>query len=321
MKLALAQVGATQYALMEPVEGQTADHEYLAARGEGRRHLGYYLAEIARMAALGYPLLQSGGLRGRPRRRRRLPRLQIRVRLHHRGDRPAAADAGAGVSISSGSRDWRSPSRDHESGVRFFRCAARTARTRGWTRSMQGMATTKLWTAEELEQLPADEYRYALIKGELIRMPPPKFRHGRIVSVFNWHVYGFVTENGLGVVSDQSGFILGREPDTLLGPDLSFVQRARVPSDENAYPTLAPDLVVEVASPSQTGPSIEEKIALYLEAGVRLVWAVDPIRLAVHVRRADGSEQWLTEHDVIDGEDVLPGFRLPVSQLFDEAFR
>lgn len=178
------------------------------------------------------------------------------------------------------------------------------------------MATTKLWTADELEQLPDDEYQYALIKGELFRMPPPKFLHGRIVLAVGAPMFQFVAEHSLGVVSDQSGFILERDPDTLLGPDLAFVQSARVPVDENAYPMLALDLVVEVASPSQSGPSIEEKTALYLEAGVRLVWAVDAARRTVRVRRPDGTDRLLTANDVLDGEDVLPGFRLPIAQLF-----
>lgn len=138
------------------------------------------------------------------------------------------------------------------------------------------MATTKLWTAEEIAELPDDDFQYALIRGELHRMPPPKPRHGRIVSLPNRHLYGFVARHGLGTLYDQSGFLFERGPDTVLGPDLSFVQAAHVPADENAYPELAPDLVVEVISPSQTGPTIEEKVVIYLAAGVRLVWAIDP---------------------------------------------
>ena len=178
------------------------------------------------------------------------------------------------------------------------------------------MATTKLWTVEDVAQLPDDEFRYALIRGVLYRMPPPKFRHGHIVSIMNWHLFGFVTQHGLGVVSDQSGFILERDPDTLLGPDLAFVPRSLLPVDENAYPSLSPELVVEVASPSQSGPSIEEKTSLYLAAGVRLIWVVDPERRTVRVHRRDGTSLLLSEGDVIDGEDVLPGFQLPVADCF-----
>lgn len=178
------------------------------------------------------------------------------------------------------------------------------------------MATTKLWTAEEVERLPDDEFRYALIKGVLFRMPPPMARHGRITNNAGRHIGNFVAEHNVGVVYNQSGFILERHPDVLLEPDLAFVQTARVPADETTYPVLAPDLVVEVVSPSQSGPAIEDKVAIYLAAGVRLVWAIDPVRRSVHIHRFDGSNQFLTEDDVLDGEDVLPGFQLPIAQLF-----
>jgi Uma2 family endonuclease len=178
------------------------------------------------------------------------------------------------------------------------------------------MATAKLWTAEEVGLLPDDGFRHALIDGVLYRMPPTKPRHGRITLRTGRLIGEFVERHGLGAVYDQSGFILARDPDVLLGPDLAFVRGDRVPADEDEYPLLAPDLVVEVVSPSQTGPSIEEKIDRYLQAGVRLVWALDPTRRTVRVRRPDGSDRLLTEHDTLDGEDVLPGFRLAVARIF-----
>jgi Uma2 family endonuclease len=178
------------------------------------------------------------------------------------------------------------------------------------------MATTKLWTVEEVARLPDDHFRYALIRGELYRMPPPIFEHGRIVHTAGRHLGNFVVEHGLGVIYNQSGFIFERNPDTLFCPDLAFMRADRVPVDENTCPVVAPDLVVEVASPSQTGPSIEEKTAIYLATGVRLVWVVDPARRTIRVLRADGSDRFLFDLDEIDGEDVLPGFRLPVAQIF-----
>jgi Uma2 family endonuclease len=178
------------------------------------------------------------------------------------------------------------------------------------------MATTKLWTIADVERLPDDGFRYELVRGELYRMPQPQGRHGLVVAAVVWFVYGFVRERDLGRVYDQSGVVLERGPDTLLGPDLSFIRRERLPADLDAWPEVAPDLVVEVVSPSQSGPSIERKVALYLAAGVRLVWVVDPERRTVHVYRADGTDLVLTEQDELDGEDVLPGFRLPVAQLF-----
>lgn len=180
------------------------------------------------------------------------------------------------------------------------------ATTRLWTR---------LWTIEDVASLPDDAFRYVLIRGVLYRMPPPKARHGRI-STITQHVGNFVDERHLGVIYDQSGFIFALDPDTLLGPDLSFVRQDRVPDDEDAYPILVPDLGVEVVLPSQSGLSIAEKTASYLEASVRLVWIVEPDRRVVLVHRADGTRSVLTARDEIDGEDVLPGFRMRVGQFF-----
>lgn len=178
------------------------------------------------------------------------------------------------------------------------------------------MVTTKLWTIDEVAQLPDDGFRYALIRGELFRMSPPLVRHGMVANTVGRLIGNFVADHDLGLVSNQSGFVLGRDPDILLEPDVAFVRRARVPMNLDSYPEIPPDLVVEVASPSQSGPSIEEKTRLYLEAGVPLVWVVNPAWRTVRVHRANGSRQLLTENDILDGEDIRPGLRLPVAQLF-----
>lgn len=178
------------------------------------------------------------------------------------------------------------------------------------------MATTKLWTIADVEGLPDDGYRYELLRGELYRMPPPKVRHGVLANTFGRHIGNFVADRGLGIVSNQSGFILQREPDTLLEPDVAFIPRPDLPEDLDSYPDAPPALVVEIVSPSQTGPSIEQRVALYLEGGVRLVWVVDPRWRTIHVYRADGTDVVLADQDELDGEDVLPGFRLPVAQFY-----
>jgi Uma2 family endonuclease len=185
---------------------------------------------------------------------------------------------------------------------------------------MPTMATsdvaTKLWTVEDFERLPDDGSRYALIRGVLYRMPPTKPKHGRVTGTVGRLLGTFVDEQGLGEIYDQSGFVLENDPDVLLGPDLAFVRTERVPANEDEYPRLAPDLVVEVISPSETGPSIEEKTAIYLAAGVRMVWALDPRRQTLRVRKPEGTDRLLAAGDEIGGDHVLPGFRLRVEQFF-----
>lgn len=92
------------------------------------------------------------------------------------------------------------------------------------------MATTTFWTVAEGAHLPDDAFRYAVIRGVLYRMPPPMARHGRIVSVIDWHLYGCIAVHGLGAFDNQSGFILERDPNTLLSPDLACVPTSRVPA-------------------------------------------------------------------------------------------
>ena len=179
------------------------------------------------------------------------------------------------------------------------------------------MVVSTLMTIEEFKRLPEDGMRHELIRGVLYRMPPPKPRHGRVTGNAFAEVRHHVRANGLGAVYDQSGIMLPGEPDTMVGPDVAFVQQARLPIDEGDYPVLAPDLVIEVASPSDSGPTIEDKIKLYLAAGVRLVWAIDPGKRTVRIRKPDGTDRLLTEHDTLDGEDVLPGSWLPVATLFE----
>ena len=103
----------------------------------------------------------------------------------------------------------------------------------------------------------------------------------------------------------------------LLAPDVSFVRADRLPDEEGSFPDLAPDLAIEVGSPGDTRPEVEEKVREYLAGGVLLVWVFDPVRRTVRVRGADGTDRVLTEDGELDGGDVLPGFRVRVSTLFE----
>jgi Uma2 family endonuclease len=122
---------------------------------------------------------------------------------------------------------------------------------------------------------------------------------------------------GLGTVLVEAGYVLRRMPDTVRGPDISFVSVARLPSNQipETFIPGAPDLAVEIISPSSRWSEVEEKVADYLAGGARLVWLVDPRERRVVVRYPDRAPAVLAENDTLDGEDVVPGFTLPVAEL------
>jgi len=127
-----------------------------------------------------------------------------------------------------------------------------------------------------------------------------------------------VREHDLGlVVAAETGFTLARDPDTVRAPDVGFVSRERVPDPlPKGYAEFAPDLAVEVLSPDDRPGEVLAKVADWLNAGSRLVWVVDPDQRLVRVYRADGSESLLGAHDLLVGEEVLPGFACPVADVF-----
>jgi Uma2 family endonuclease len=172
-------------------------------------------------------------------------------------------------------------------------------------------------TAEELYALD-DDQRYDLLEGELLQMSPAGRRHGKVGMRIGARVNDFVEEHNLGeVYTAETGFILRRNPDTVLGPDVSFVYTERVPpEDEEGFLNLAPDLAVEVVSPSNTVREMTAKVVAYLDAGARQVWVVEPRRRIVTVYAADGNARLLREGDTIDGGEVLPEFSLPVAEIF-----
>jgi Uma2 family endonuclease len=180
-------------------------------------------------------------------------------------------------------------------------------------------------TAEDLIARADDTWRFELVQGRLVRMPPTGYEHGNVALNLLRAVDGFVEANGLGSVSPpETGFLLSRrgEPDTVLAPDLAFVSAARTPvrgsPDWKGFPRLAPDLVVEIASPSQGQLELAAKARLWLSAGVRLVWIVWPVIHQIDVWQpgADEPAYALEETDQLEGGDVLPGFTCPVARLF-----
>jgi Uma2 family endonuclease len=177
--------------------------------------------------------------------------------------------------------------------------------------------TTHLMTADELLKLPDDSLRHELIKGELLTMSPAGFKHDVIGTTLALLLFNHVRANNLGVVvSGDTGFKLESDPDTVLAPDSAFVARERVGEiSENFFPG-APDLAIEVRSPSDRRPAVERKAAMWLSLGAKSVWLVEPRQRTVEVVRADGERKLFRESDELV-DDTVPGFRVRVSEIFN----
>jgi Uma2 family endonuclease len=180
-------------------------------------------------------------------------------------------------------------------------------------------STTQLTTAEDLLHMPDDGMRYELVRGTLITMPPAGNIHGNQTMRLGWRLAQHVEANHLGIVfAAETGFKLASDPDTVRGADIAFVSKTRleaVGAVEGYWPG-APDLAVEVISPSDTYTSVEEKVAEYLQTGARAVWVVNPRRHTITVYSSLSDITILTEHDTLEGGDIIPGFRCRVSEIF-----
>lgn len=175
-----------------------------------------------------------------------------------------------------------------------------------------------LMTAEELFQLDNGE-PCELVKGEFRTMSPAGGRHGKLAIRISYLVTVFVHEKALGeVFAAETGFILARNPDTVRAPDFAFIAKERMHliKELDEYIAIPPDLAVEVISPNDRWMRIEEKVTDYLQAGVRLVWVVNPSTQTIHVYRSMADVTVLSLADQLDGGDVLPGFAVPVEQIF-----
>jgi Uma2 family endonuclease len=173
-----------------------------------------------------------------------------------------------------------------------------------------GMTPATLMTADDLLHLHAPNKCTELVRGVLIVREPPGSMHGRVAMDLGVELGIYAKQTGAGkVYAAETGFKLATDPDTVRAPDVAFVTRDRLPPAElTGYAALAPDLVVEVLSPGDRPGEVLAKAGDWLTAGTRLVWVVDPLRRQARVYRHDGSETVLNVTELLDGEDVLPGF-------------
>ncbi len=177
-------------------------------------------------------------------------------------------------------------------------------------------APGKTMTAEELLAL-GEIGPCELIDGELVRMTPSGFEHGWIGLRIGRFLAEHVERKRLGYATGaETGFRIRRHPDTVRAPDVAFVARERSPGrPTRAFFEGAPDLAVEVVSPTDRWSDVQAQAQEWLAAGCRMVWIVDPATSSVTVALPDGSSQVLKGEDELTGGDVLPGLRLLVSEV------
>ena len=175
-----------------------------------------------------------------------------------------------------------------------------------------------LMTAEELLRLPRGQgRRFELIRGVLVEKMPTGDPHADTTSLTAYFLTHYTFETGNGETrTGEPGFRLEIEPDTVRAPDIAWISSGRISEGTQGYPELAPDLAVEVKSPSNSNPEMGEKASMWLAYGCRQVWILNPENTTVIVRRPHSDPDVLSEDDLLDGGDLLPGFSVEVWRLF-----
>ncbi|MFL5542928.1 MAG: Uma2 family endonuclease [Longimicrobiaceae bacterium] len=177
---------------------------------------------------------------------------------------------------------------------------------------------TRVVTADELLMMPDRGVRRELVRGEVREMPPPGEEHAEIATELARILGNHVRQHGLGRVYGELGFRIASDPDTVLAPDISFVRAERIAGGprNRGYRPGAPDLAVEILSPNDSAEELEEKVLAWLLAGCRMVVVVKPRIRSATVYRSFKDVTVLSQDDSLDGGDVVPGWTLPLRELF-----
>jgi Uma2 family endonuclease len=180
------------------------------------------------------------------------------------------------------------------------------------------VATRTLLTVEQFEQLPEeDHYRYELDHGELIEVACAAYEHNRIRGKIETRLNLFLAEHPLGEAVAEQEFRFGK--DTVRRPDVAFLRAeaaSRIDKTKSIL-TVVPDLVAEIVSPNDTAQQLMRKVDQLLEAGCQCVWIVYPAERKVHAYGQNDQVQVLGVGKNLEAPELLPGFLLPVSQLFE----
>ena len=184
------------------------------------------------------------------------------------------------------------------------------------------MATTaRFMTIDELERNGTPEGLWELINGELVAVNATGEEHTDVTLMFIVRLASHVTANRLGkVVLPDTGIVVSEQRQTVRSPDVGFIRGDRLPADRNrrGFFRVVPDLIVEVRSPRDTRSELMAKGMMWLEAGAALVWLVDPITETVTELGRQRAPHELGRGDTLEGGEIVPGFRMPVNELFSD---
>jgi len=176
------------------------------------------------------------------------------------------------------------------------------------------------WTADDLLALADAEEHYELVRGDLMVMSPASPTQGRYAARLVGALISYLEEHEQGeVYTAEPGFQLRTEPEQIVrAPDVAFLHRDKIPPPEQqtGFWPVAPDLVIEIISPSETSQMVQEKVQDYLKAGTRLIWLVYPNTKTVVEYRSFAQIRHLMLGNELEGGEVLPGFSYPLSRLF-----
>ena len=172
-------------------------------------------------------------------------------------------------------------------------------------------------TAEELFSMPPNEH-FELIRGELKEKMPTGDEHGSLTFALSLEIGWFVRENRLGRCwAAETGFLVARDPDTVLAPDFAFLRTENMPAEwTRGYVRAVPDLVLETRSPSDRRKEVTDKVEEWLDAGVSIVLELNPAQQELTIYRPGAESLALGPEDAFDGAELLPGFTLPLRTLF-----
>lgn len=180
----------------------------------------------------------------------------------------------------------------------------------------------QLYTADDIWEMAGDnDKHFELIDGVIFDMSPTGFLHGIITNELARIVSNHIRENKLGIVTAaETGYKLTDK--TVIAPDIAFVRADRVPTEPvEGYLPLAPDLAVEVMSPSNTAGEMSRKVDLLMQHGTQLVWIVHPTTKAIDVYAKEDDKvnvNFLKDNDTLTGGTVLPNFSLKLTDLFTD---